>query len=291
MQPHRRQLVRFSKAARSLCRDPRCPDTFKQQLQEARAEWRRRQPLEVLHLLALPSSRAVRGALKDGLYHAAAFTCTAAGFSVSGQLTMILPRYRRYARMALPSPMRAAAIKIKVVTKSRIVGIIHTSPGQNRKNLSPQSEMRGNRTRWVRTLQVLLLIERRSFQRSVRWSWLFAESPSSSRPSFFQTLNGCPQPALNCLLDLVLIAVSIQGIERLTGYVERNVVAGDVFGTELGRHQVDENTITARIGILFGIVVHASERVFENILRFPRSSRRTAISPLSEEFEFKFQNL
>jgi len=129
MQPHRRQLVRFSKAARSLCRDPRCPDTFKQQLQEARAEWRRRQPLEVLHLLALPSSRAVRGALKDGLYHAAAFTCTAAGFSVSGQLTMLLPLYRRCARMALPSPMRAAAIKIKVVTKSRIVGIIHASPG------------------------------------------------------------------------------------------------------------------------------------------------------------------
>jgi hypothetical protein len=27
--------------------------------------------------------------------------------------------------MALPSPMRAAAIKMKVVTKSRIVGIIH----------------------------------------------------------------------------------------------------------------------------------------------------------------------
>jgi hypothetical protein len=38
------QLVRFGKAARSLCRDPRSPDTFKRQLQEARAEWRRRHP-------------------------------------------------------------------------------------------------------------------------------------------------------------------------------------------------------------------------------------------------------
>jgi len=38
------ELVRFGKAARSLCRDPRCPDTFKRQLQEARAEWRRRHP-------------------------------------------------------------------------------------------------------------------------------------------------------------------------------------------------------------------------------------------------------
>jgi len=38
------QLVSFGKAARSLCRDPKCPDTFKRQLQEARAECRRRHP-------------------------------------------------------------------------------------------------------------------------------------------------------------------------------------------------------------------------------------------------------
>jgi hypothetical protein len=38
------ELVRFGKAARSLFRDPRCPDTFKRQLAEARAEWRRRHP-------------------------------------------------------------------------------------------------------------------------------------------------------------------------------------------------------------------------------------------------------
>jgi len=38
------ELIRFGKAARSLCRDPKCPDTFKRQLQEARAEWRRRHP-------------------------------------------------------------------------------------------------------------------------------------------------------------------------------------------------------------------------------------------------------
>jgi len=38
------KLVRFGKAARSLCRDPKCPDTFKRQLQEAREEWRRRHP-------------------------------------------------------------------------------------------------------------------------------------------------------------------------------------------------------------------------------------------------------
>ena len=38
------QLVSFGKAARFLCRDPKCPDTFKRQLEEARAEWRRRHP-------------------------------------------------------------------------------------------------------------------------------------------------------------------------------------------------------------------------------------------------------
>jgi hypothetical protein len=38
------QLVSFGKAARSLCRHRDCPDTFKRQLQEARAEWRRRHP-------------------------------------------------------------------------------------------------------------------------------------------------------------------------------------------------------------------------------------------------------
>jgi hypothetical protein len=57
--------------------------------------------------------------------------------------------------------------------------------------------------------------------------------------------------------------VPIQGIERLTGYVEWNVVAGDIFRTELGRHQVHENTITAPTGTLLGVVVHASERVFD----------------------------
>ena len=38
------ELVRFGKAARSLCRHRDCPDTFKRQLEEALAEWRRRRP-------------------------------------------------------------------------------------------------------------------------------------------------------------------------------------------------------------------------------------------------------
>lgn len=42
------QLVRFGKAARSLRRDPRCPDTFKRQLEEARAEWSAKASSEVI---------------------------------------------------------------------------------------------------------------------------------------------------------------------------------------------------------------------------------------------------
>jgi hypothetical protein len=38
------QLVGFGKAARSLCRDPKCPEVFKRQLEEAKTEWRRRHP-------------------------------------------------------------------------------------------------------------------------------------------------------------------------------------------------------------------------------------------------------
>jgi hypothetical protein len=38
------ELIRFGKAARSLCRDPKCPEVFKRQLEEAKTEWRRRYP-------------------------------------------------------------------------------------------------------------------------------------------------------------------------------------------------------------------------------------------------------
>jgi len=38
------ELIRFGRGARSLCRDPRCPDVFRRQLQEAVVEWRRRHP-------------------------------------------------------------------------------------------------------------------------------------------------------------------------------------------------------------------------------------------------------
>jgi hypothetical protein len=38
------ELIRFGKAARFLCRDPKCPEVFTRQLEEAKTEWRRRHP-------------------------------------------------------------------------------------------------------------------------------------------------------------------------------------------------------------------------------------------------------
>jgi hypothetical protein len=38
------ELIRFGKAAKSLCRHPKCPEVFKRQLEEAKTEWRRRHP-------------------------------------------------------------------------------------------------------------------------------------------------------------------------------------------------------------------------------------------------------
>jgi hypothetical protein len=38
------ELIQFGTAARSLCEDPKCLETFRVQLREAREEWRRRHP-------------------------------------------------------------------------------------------------------------------------------------------------------------------------------------------------------------------------------------------------------
>jgi hypothetical protein len=51
------ELVRFGKTARSLCRNRDCPDTFKRQLEEAQAEWRRRNPVAPVAPVTLQTVR------------------------------------------------------------------------------------------------------------------------------------------------------------------------------------------------------------------------------------------
>src|SRR5229473_320538 len=106
--------------------------------------------------------------------------------------------------------------------------------------------MKGSRTRRVCTLWMLLLVQRSSSQRSAAGRRLLAASSLSSCSFFFQTLNRGAQPVSNILFDLVSITVSVERIQRLTGYIERNVAAGNLFGAALRRHQLHQNTTTAR---------------------------------------------
>jgi hypothetical protein len=110
---------------------------------------------------------------------------------------------------------------------------------------------------------------------------------SNSQPLFLQTLNRSSEPLSNCFFGLGLVAVPIERIKRFPRRVKRNMAARQIRRAKLAWHQVHQNTLTAGTRILSGIVVHASERVFENILRSPRGPGRTSIAAIFEEFEFK----
>src|SRR5207237_5372216 len=90
--------------------------------------------------------------------------------------------------------------------------------------------MKGRRTRRVCTLGMLLLVQRSSFRRSAAEGRLFAVSPSSRCPFFFQTLNSGPQPGSNRLFSLSLVAVPVEGIQVLPRCVEPTVPAGNLLG-------------------------------------------------------------
>jgi hypothetical protein len=106
---------------------------------------------------------------------------------------------------------------------------------------------------------------------------------------FFQMLNCCVQPVPNRFFDLALIVVPVEASslspEELSGMWWQGSFA------ERRRHQVDENTFRARSGILFGIVIHTSQGVLENILKPPRSPGRTPVPARFEEFELEFQDI
>ena len=140
---------------------------------------------------------------------------------------------------------------------------------------------------WVRALRMLLGVERRPPQSPAALRRLFVVSVSRRCSFIFQAMNRGPQPASDPLFGLDLIAMPIERIQCLTGGVERNVTAGNLFGAVFGWHELHQNTITTGTGILFGIVVHTSERIFENELRSPGHSRRSPIAAIFEELKFK----
>src|SRR5260370_2167630 len=78
------------------------------------------------------------------------------------------------------------------------------------------------------------------------WERLFVAMLLHSRPLLFQALKRCAQPASDRLFDLVLVAGTIHGIQRLAGCVQGDVAAGDSLVALLRRHQLHHNPTTPR---------------------------------------------
>src|ERR1700740_1603587 len=160
--------------------------------------------------------------------------------------------------------------------------------GPKSEELAAAGPMKGRWTRRVCTLRMLFLIQRSAFQVLAARRGLSIASGSKSQPLFFQYPDRILEPRSHRFFNFCLIAVAIERIQRFTRIIQWNVAAGNLLRASLRWHQVHQNARTARTGILLRIVVHASERVFENILRPPRSSRRTPITSVFEELKFKF---
>ena len=121
--------------------------------------------------------------------------------------------------------------------------------------------------------------------------WSFIDGPGSSLAIFLEKANHGSQPSRDRLFDLVLGMVAIKGIQGIASFIEWNVSARDFLRTTFWWNQLHQNTGATRVRILLRIVVHARERVFENIERAPRRLGRTPITAVLEEFKFKFKYL
>src|SRR5712692_1246330 len=147
--------------------------------------------------------------------------------------------------------------------------------------------MKSTRTCGVRALRMKLLIQRYPFHRFATGRGRFRVILLKSLPLAFQSLDGLPQPVSGCFFNLVLIAIPIQRIQSLSRRAERDVPAGDYFRAELWWHQLHQDAIAARSGILLAIVVHAGGGIFEDKLGSPGLPGGTPISTLLQEFELK----
>jgi hypothetical protein len=131
------------------------------------------------------------------------------------------------------------------------------------------------------------LIQRSSFHRFATGRGRFGVIPLKSLPLVFQSLDGLPQPVSRCFFNLVLIAIPIQRIQSLSRRAERDVPAGNLFRAELGWHQLHQDAIAARSGVLLAIIVHAGGGILEDKLGSPGLPGGTPISALLQEFELK----
>ena len=123
-------------------------------------------------------------------------------------------------RKGLRAPLTKPIVPYAVDSSWRncrwIIQRCRSSIGSKSEKLATARPMKGCRTRGVRTLRVTALIERTSFDGFAAWGPMLVAICSNSQPLFLQALNSGPQPTSDHFFDLTLIAVSIEGIQRLT---------------------------------------------------------------------------
>src|SRR5260370_17352133 len=105
--------------------------------------------------------------------------------------------------------------------------------------LAASGPMKGGRTGGVCALRMLSGVERCSSQTGP------ILRRSNSHPLPLQSGNRSSQPGSDGVFDLALAAVTVQGIQRLTGLIERNVATRRFCGAVNGCNQVDQDTIRA----------------------------------------------
>ena len=124
--------------------------------------------------------------------------------------TLVVIEQCKYMRAAFAQP-----VVLDVVDSAWRLGCRITLT--RRRRIRPKSEklaasgpMKGSRARRVRTLGMVLLIERRSSQRFSGWCLFFAKGALCNLALKFKAPNGRPQPVAENLFDLTLFAVPIQ---------------------------------------------------------------------------------
>src|SRR5260370_8292591 len=120
--------------------------------------------------------------------------------------------------------------------------------------LAASGPMKGGRTGGVWATRMVFGVERCSSQTGP------ILRRSNSHPLPLQSGNRSSQPGSDGVFDLALAAVTVQGIQRLTGLIERNVATRRFCGAVNGWNQVDQGPIRAGTRIPHRMAVNSPAR-------------------------------
>src|SRR5436305_4825995 len=101
-----------------------------------------------------------------------------------------------------------------------------------------------------------------------------------------KSLDVCAEPVLDRLFRLLLIPSLLNHLHRLSGLVEWNMVARDVFRTGVYGHKVYQVAFVARVGAMEVAEIDAAQRALKSRGLFPRRPHRASISALLNKGEF-----